>query len=141
MRHISSFFILFFFALSLGTLVFAQELPGDMAAPEEKLEQIKMLEEGVITGPVVSLNADSGAITVNVDEGIEKTFFVVSGETILWKGIDDVELSDIKKGDKAEVGYYTNGEGKLIASWVDILIEEEIFPLGAAEKAKEEIGQ
>ncbi len=141
MRNIKSFFILFFFILSLETLVFAQELPEDMAAPEEKLEQIEMLDEGVITGPVVSLDADSGAITVDIGEGIENTFFVVSEETILWKGIDDVELSDIKEGDKAEVGYYTNGEGRLIASWVDILIEEEIFPLEAVEGAKEEIGQ
>jgi hypothetical protein len=141
MRTINSFFILFFFTLSLGTLVFAQELPEDMAVPEEKLETTEMLEEGVVTGPVVSLDADSGVITVNVDEGVENTFFVVSGETILWKGIDDVELSDIKEGDKAEVGYYTDGEGKLIASWVDILIEEEIFPFEAAEGVKEEDGR
>ena len=87
MKNIKSFFILSFFILSLGTLVFAQEVPEDMAALEEKLEQIKMLDEGVITGPVVSLDADSGAITVDIGEGIENTFFVVSEETILWKGM------------------------------------------------------
>jgi multidrug resistance efflux pump len=50
---------------------------------------------------------------------------VVDGETILWKGIEDIKLADIKKGDKAEIGYYTDDAGKLVASWVDVIVPEQ----------------
>ena len=94
--------------------------------------------EGVITGSVVSLDAAAGAITVKMDTGENKTFSIVDGETILWKGIDDIKLSDINKGEEAEVGYYTDEAGKLIASWVDVIVEDESAP-AAPEAVSEEL--
>jgi hypothetical protein len=87
--------------------------------------------EGVVTGDVTALDTTAGSITVKGADGVEKAFNVIDGETILWKGIEDIKLADIKKGDKAEVGYYTNDAGKLIASWVDLVIPEQPAAAGA----------
>jgi len=91
----------------------------------------KTSDEGVITGEVTSLDVSAGLITVKAEDGSEKTFSVIDGETILWKGVEDIELSNVSKGDKAEVGYYTDESGKLIASWVDVLVEETQAPATA----------
>ncbi len=119
--------ILFSFILFLVTpfFVFGEEALEEVAESDEVLTAIEGLEEGVITGAVVSLDTALGTITVKSEDGTEKTFSVVDGETILWKGIDDIELASIKEGDRAEVGYYSDESGKLIASWVDVLVEEE----------------
>ena len=81
--------------------------------------------EGVVTGEITALDQTAGSITVKGVDGAEKAFSVVEGETILWKGIEDIKIADIKKGDKAEVGYYTNDAGKLVASWVDVIVPEQ----------------
>ncbi len=86
--------------------------------------------EGVVTGEITALDQTAGSITVKGVDGAEKAFIVVEGETILWKGIEDIKIADIKKGDKAEVGYYTNDTGKLVASWVDVIVPEQ--PASAA---------
>jgi len=92
---------------------------------EEALPAEEASGEGVITGEVTSLDAAAGTITVKAEDGAEKAFSVLDGETILWKGVEDIKLADIKKGEKAEVGYYTDDNGKLIASWVDVIVAEE----------------
>ena len=101
--------------------------PTDEAMPadEEMLPAEEGVGEGVVTGEITSLDAAKGAISVKGADGAEKAFNVVDGETILWKGIEDIKLSDVKKGDKAEVGYYTDDAGKLIASWVDVIVPEQ----------------
>jgi hypothetical protein len=103
--------------------------PADesMAVPqdEEMLPAEEGVGEGVITGDVTALDTTAGSITVKGVDGAEKAFSVVDGETILWKGIEDIKLADIKKGDKAEVGYYTDDAGKLVASWVDVIVPEQ----------------
>ena len=116
--------------LILTDPIFAQE---EVAVPEEASRETIFAGEGVVTGEVVSLDAAAGTITVKLEAG-EKTFSVVSGETILWRGIEDIELDGVNKGEEAEVGYYTNDNGDLIASWVDVLVEEEVVPLGVEEK-------
>lgn len=126
-------FILFLPILFFVGPVIAQE------ATEESEEVVTLIEEpgeGVVTGEVISLDAASGTISVKIDD-VEKTFSVIDGETILWKGIEDIELSDINTGDEAEVGYYTDDEGKLVASWVDVLIEEGVVPVGVEEETEE----
>jgi len=100
-----------------------------ISADEEMLPAEEGVGEGVVTGEVTALDASSGSISVKGADGAEKAFSVIDGETILWKGIEDIKLSDIKKGDNAEVGYYTNDAGKLVASWVDVIIPEQ--PAGA----------
>lgn len=97
-----------------------------VAAPidEEVLPAEEGVGEGVITGDVIALDTTASSITVKAADGAEKAFSVVDGETILWKGIEDIKLSDIKNGDKTEVGYYTDDAGKLIASWVDVIVPE-----------------
>lgn len=127
MKSAIKFFILFFAVLSLSAPIFAQEEVGETMPDDlEELIPLKMeeLEEGVITGEVASLDATAGIISVKTEDGIERKFSVVEEETILWKGIEDIELADVKKGDTAEIGYYSEEDGKLIASWVDVLIEE-----------------
>jgi hypothetical protein len=114
----------FFFALFLAAPLFAQEDMEDVMAPEEDIAFMEESSEGVVTGAIANLNNAAGTITLKMADGMEKTFSVVDGETILWKGIEDIELSGISKGEEAEIGYYTDDSGKLIASWVDILIEE-----------------
>ncbi len=128
MKGIMRFGILFLFILFLATSVFAQEAEEALVAPEKEVATVGQPEEGVITGEITSLDVDSGVISVKTDNGIESTFSVIDGETILWEGIEDIELSGISKGEEAEVGYYTDESGNLIASWVDVLIEEEIIP-------------
>lgn len=139
MRKMYKLFILLFFILFFSSPVVAQE---DLKEVEEVVTLAEEPGEGVITGEVISLDASSGSISVKTDDGAEKTFSVIDGETILWKGIEDIGLSDVKKGETAEVGYYTDEGGNLIASWVDVLIEEEIAleeevaPLVGAEEEK-----
>ena len=99
----------------------AMTVPQD----EEMLPAEEGVGEGVITGDVTALDTTTGSITVKGVDGAEKAFSVVDGETILWKGIEDIKLADIKKGDKAEVGYYTDDAGKLVASWVDVIVPEQ----------------
>ena len=96
-----------------------------ISADEEMLPAEEGVGEGVVTGEVTALDASSGSISVKGADGAEKAFSVVDGETILWKGIEDIKLADIKKSDKAEVGYYTDDAGKLIASWVDVIVPEQ----------------
>ncbi len=81
--------------------------------------------EGVVTGDVTALDTQAGSITIKGTDGAEKSFSVIDEETILWKGIEDIKLADIKTGDKAEVGYYTDDAGKLVASWVDVIVPEQ----------------
>jgi hypothetical protein len=101
------------------------------SADEETLPAEEGVGEGVVTGDVTVLDATASSITIKGADGVEKAFSVVDGETILWKGIEDIKLSDIKKGDKAEVGYYTDDAGKLIASWVDVIVPEQPAAAGA----------
>ena len=110
--------------------------PTNVATPadEEALPAEQGVGEGVVTGEITSLDAAKGAISVKGADGAEKAFNVVDGETILWKGIEDIKLSDVKKGDKAEVGYYTDDAGKLIASWVDVVVPEQ--PAAAATESQ-----
>jgi len=138
--------VVFVFAvICLSAPLFAQDQPAAPMA-DEMLPEEEATGEGVITGDVTSLDATAGTITVKAEDGAEKAFTVVDGETILWKGIEDIKLSDIKKGDKAEVGYYTDDSGKLIASWVDVIVPEPITsgstqgvqPTGAATAVPEE---
>ncbi|PIV39017.1 MAG: hypothetical protein COS29_04875, partial [Candidatus Omnitrophica bacterium CG02_land_8_20_14_3_00__42_8] len=91
--------------------------------------------EGVVTGEITALDAAAGSITVKGADSAEKAFNVIDGETILWKGIEDIKLADIKKGDKAEVGYYTNDTGKLVASWVDVIVPEQPAAAGPVSQA------
>jgi len=131
MKILTRFFILFFFMLFLAAPLFAQEDTEEVLTTEETAaveEGVFFSDEGVITGDVVSLDAASGIITVK-DDDADRTFSVLDGETILWRGIEDVGLANIKVGEEAEVGYYTDESGKLIASWVDVLVEEEVPPL------------
>lgn len=137
MERITKIGMMFFFMLFLVAPVFAQEEVEEVAVPDEDVILTEELDEGVVTGEVISLNVDSSTITVKADDGVEKTFSVIDEETILWKGIDDIELSDIKEGEDAEVGYYTDESGARIASWVDVLIEEEIAPL---EEQSQDLG-
>ena len=99
-------------------------------ADEETLPAEEGVGEGVITGDVTVLDTTAGSITIKGADGAEKAFSVVDGETILWKGIEDIKLADIKKSDKAEVGYYTDDAGKLVASWVDVIVPEQPVAAG-----------
>ena len=117
------------FILFLAVPAFAQE----EVIVEEEFALAEEAGEGVITGDVTTLDAGAGTVSVKLTEGSAMTFTVVDGETILWRGIEDIELSDIRVGEEAEVGYYTNESGDLIASWVDVLVEEEVVPVEALE--------
>jgi hypothetical protein len=130
--------VLFGFILIFTSPLFAQEMEETAVSDEETLPA-EGVDEGVVTGEVTSLDTVAGLITVKTDVGAEKTFSIVEGETILWKGIEDIELANVSKGDKAEVGYYTDETGKLIASWVDVLVEEEM-PAAGGEVAPLEEG-
>ncbi|MBU1912834.1 MAG: hypothetical protein KKB22_04795 [Candidatus Omnitrophica bacterium] len=96
-----------------------------ITADEEMFPAEEGVGEGVVTGEVTALDSSAGSISVKGADGAEKAFSVIDGETILWKGIEDIKLSDIKEGDNAEVGYYTDDAGKLVASWVDVIIPEQ----------------
>jgi Cu/Ag efflux protein CusF len=111
----------------VSAYAFAEDVTGaaeTAAIEEDMLPAEEGVGEGVVTGEVTVLDASAGFITIKGDDSAEKAFSVIDGETILWKGIEDIKLSDIKKGDKAEVGYYTSDAGKLVASWVDVLVPE-----------------
>lgn len=116
------------FILFLAAPLSAEEDLGQMAITDTEIAATEETGEGVLTGTVVDLNVSPGTITIKTSDSAEKTFSVVGGETILWKGIDDIELSAINKGEEAEIGYYTDESGKLIASWVDVMVEETAIP-------------
>nr|MBU1328347.1 hypothetical protein [Candidatus Omnitrophota bacterium] len=131
--------VVFFFGTVIGMSVpvyseynAADPTDESIAVPqdEEMLPAEEGVGEGVITGDVTALDATAGSITVKGSDGAEKAFSVVDGETILWKGIEDIKLTDIKKSDKAEVGYYTDDAGKLVASWVDVIVPEQPVATG-----------
>lgn len=109
-----------------------------MAEDEEVLPAEEGAGEGVVTGQVMALDATAGTISVKGADGVEKVFSVVDGETILWKGIEDIKLTDIKQNDNAEVGYYTDDAGKLIASWVDVIISDQPAAAGVQTAPEEE---
>ncbi|NQV04212.1 MAG: hypothetical protein HQ532_01820 [Candidatus Omnitrophica bacterium] len=134
MRKASFLLLMFGFILILASPIFAQEALEE-AAQVEEVGIEGLADEGVITGEVTSLDADAGTITVKADVS-ENTFSVIDGETILWKGIEDIELSDVSIGMEAEVGYYTNENKTLIASWVDVLIEEDVLEIDLSEEAE-----
>ncbi|MBC8473822.1 MAG: hypothetical protein H8D54_03325 [Candidatus Omnitrophica bacterium] len=129
MKTLVKLFMVPMFILFLVVPTFAQ---GEVTS-EEEVSLTEEAGEGVITGDVTILDAGAGTVSVKVTEGSAMTFTVVDGETILWRGVEDIELSDIRVGEEAEVGYYTNESGDLIASWVDVLAEEEVVPVEALE--------
>jgi len=102
-----------------------QEKDAAVPVDEEVIPAEEGVGEGVVTGDITALDKTTGSITVKGADNAEKAFSVVDGETILWKGIEDIKLADINKGDKAEVGYYTNDAGNLVASWVDVIVPEQ----------------
>ncbi|MDP6686099.1 MAG: hypothetical protein QGI05_04010, partial [Candidatus Omnitrophota bacterium] len=119
------FILLFLIVIFLTAPVIAEEpvtLEGGTVSTDEDIVFTEDLGEGVITGKVVSVDAELSTVTVELEGVGEKVFSVAEGETILWKGIDDIALSDIEVGVDAEVGYYTDEGGALVASWVDVLI-------------------
>ncbi|MBU1007306.1 MAG: hypothetical protein KKH08_06950 [Candidatus Omnitrophica bacterium] len=124
MRKTNLLLLVLGFILVSVSPVIAQEMAEETMAPAEDMAVEARADEGVITGEVTSLDVDAGTVTVKTDDG-EDVFSVVDGETILWKGIEDIGLSDVTVGVQAEVGYYTNDSGVLVASWVDVLMEEE----------------
>lgn len=134
MRKANFLLLMLGFILILAAPIFAQEALEETVQVEE-VDVEGLADEGVITGEVTSLDADKGVITVRAEE-MENTFSVVDGETILWKGIEDIELSDVGIGVEAEVGYYTNENKTLIASWVDVLIEEDVLEIDLSEEAE-----
>lgn len=141
MKQFAGFFVLFLSIVFLAVPVFAQEATEQEAIEEVVAvseEEILFSDEGVITGEVLSLDAASGTITVSAD-GAQKTFSVLDGETILWRGIEDIELAGIKAGEEAEVGYYSDESGALIASWVDVLVEEKEEEAVSLEVEEEEL--
>ena len=129
-------FLFFFVMLLVMPLAIAEDME-QMAAPEEEVASSEDSGEGVVTGTVVDLNMSAGTISIKISDGGEKTFSVVDGETILWKGIEDIELSSINKGEEAEIGYYTDESGKMIASWVDVLVEEPTTPATVSDTEME----
>lgn len=133
MIKISGFCILLSMLILTGP-VFSEE----STLPADDITLMGNLSEGVIVGKVTSVDTSVSTITIKTDAGKQKTFSVINGETILWEGIEDIELSDVSEEQEAEIGYYTNDSGTLIASWVDILAEETIVPL--VEAAEEEKG-
>lgn len=143
MRKIKWLCILGGFILLFAAPLLAQQAADDTTAPEEVTTPDEetaaggWADEGVVTGEVVSIDVAAATITVKSDDGTDKTFAVVEGETILWKGIEDIGLGDVPKGEKAEVGYYTDENGKLIASWVDVLVAEEATPSAETPAAPE----
>jgi hypothetical protein len=108
----------------------SMETDAAMATDEEAMPAEEGVGEGVVTGEITALDATAGSIAVKGSDGAEKAFSVIEGETILWKGIEDITLADIKQGEKAEVGYYTNDTGKLVASWVDVIVPEQPAAMG-----------
>lgn len=120
-------FLFFFVILLTAPLAMAEDLE-QMIELEEEIAFSEEMGEGVVTGTVVDLSTSAETISIKTSDGAEKTFSIVDEETILWKGIEDIELSSINKGEEAEVGYYTDESGKMIASWVDVLVEEPIVP-------------
>ena len=122
---ISKLLFVFTLMLLLVRPILAEEIQATTPPAEEAKTSMEEGGEGVLVGEVTAIDMQASTITVKEDNGAEKTFSVVDGETILWKGVEDIALSSIPKGQKAEIGYYTNDTKKLIASWVDLVIEEE----------------
>ncbi|MFH1782176.1 MAG: hypothetical protein ABH848_01000 [Candidatus Omnitrophota bacterium] len=110
--------------ISLSSISYAEE----PIAVSEKVNATTYIQEesgeGVVVGDVSDLNLDSSLISVKIDDK-EMTFSIIQGETIIWKGIDDVELSAIKKDERVEIGYYTGQDDLHIASWIDVLVDTE----------------
>ncbi len=115
-------FILFLFVIFLAVPLSAEEDTTRAIVSEDDTMLSLELGEGVVVGEVTSL--DASTITVKIEGDKETTFSVVDGETILWKGIEDIALSDIEAGEQAEIGYYTDEADNFIASWVDVIVEE-----------------
>jgi len=129
-------FITFFFTLFLVMPVSAEEEAEKLIVSEDDMVLPAELGEGVIIGEVISLDAGASVVTVKPEGKKEIPFSVVEGETILWRGIEDIALSDIEEGEQAEVGYYTDEGNNYIASWVDIILEEGIIPLTSGTEAE-----
>ena len=123
MKSMAKLGVLFGFILFIAIPVFAQTAE-DVDAAVENVMDVDESGEGVVVGEVVSVDSAAGKITIKLEDMGNKTFSVIGGETILWRGIEDIELSTIKNGEEAEIGYYTDEANKLIASWVDVFEEE-----------------
>ena len=78
--------------LFLATPLFGQEDPGAVFS-DDASAFLEELGEGVVTGEVTYVNTTSNSINIKIEAGKEKTFSVINGETIIWKGIEDIELS------------------------------------------------
>lgn len=114
--------------------ILAQEVEEESSvteAPQATPEEVATEEEtgeGVVTGTVTAINKEANTIALKDKDGNQRSFSVVEGETILWKGVADITLADIAVGNEAEIGYYTDDKGTLVASWVDLILPEEEAP-------------
>jgi hypothetical protein len=62
----------------------------NMPAGEGAIPAEEGVGEGVVTGEITALDASAGTLSIKGADGAEKAFNVVDGETILWKGIEDI---------------------------------------------------
>ena len=106
---------------AMGDVGLRERYGLSLSSEASNIKQISREEfpgEGVIIGEMSYM--DGHSIIVKTYNGAKK-FWIVDNETILWKDVGDIRLSDISVGDTLEVGYYTDQNGNRVASWADVI--------------------
>ena len=97
------------FLLAMVAIVVAAAVPGYGDDVDDAIEGKLLTAEGAVTA------VDMSKQTITI-QGIEEMTFSVTPDTQLTKDAGDIELSDISKGNYAEVGYHDDPSGAHVAN-------------------------
>lgn len=78
---------------------------------------------GLISGTITGIDIEKKSITVSDDTGSSRNLFIDEEATVIWMRDKEVSISGIPAGKHAEVEYYKDESGNLVADWVDITAE------------------
>jgi hypothetical protein len=113
-------------------LTFSLLIPSSYAQQEEDF----VFKGEVVLGKIEKTEVSEKSVAIKSRTGEIVSLIVSDEETIIWIDDEEKEIEDIKKGSEVEAKYRINEKNQKIASWIDIITEEDI--LAAEEKIKKE---
>ena len=101
---------------------------------QEDWEEEELLD--IISGEVTAIDLAANELTVADTAGETQEFVLDPNLTTVWDDTADEEkeLSDLVAGKNVVVEFRVDKEGKKVASWIDIVIEEETGEISPIEK-------
>jgi hypothetical protein len=88
------------------------------ALAQEPPAEVRSLRE--VQGPITSVNARTGTVTVALEEASERVELRVDGDTTIFLPGRTGRLTDLKEGQRVRAAYEPRARGS-VAQWIELL--------------------